>query len=54
MIDINQVHIYIYFMNDKKQAYLIMAHKYDFTFRTLIKMLDNKNNDIFIHMDKKI
>lgn len=36
-----------------KQAYLIIAHKDDFTFRTLISMLDDENNDIFIHMDKK-
>ena len=36
-----------------KQAYLIIAHKDDLTFRTLISMLDNENNDIFIHMDKK-
>ena len=36
-----------------KQAYLIIAHKDDLTFRTLISMLDYKNNDIFIHMDKK-
>lgn len=33
-----------------KQAYLIIAHKDDLTFRTLISMLDNENNDIFIHM----
>lgn len=37
-----------------KQAYLIIAHKDDLTFRTLISMLDNENNDIFIHMDKKV
>ena len=36
-----------------KQAYLIIAHKDDLTFRTLISMLDHENNDIFIHMDKK-
>ena len=36
-----------------KQAYLIIAHKDDLTFRILISMLDNENNDIFIHMDKK-
>ena len=37
----------------EKHAYLIMAHKNDFTFYSLVKMLDNKNNDIFIHMDSK-
>lgn len=36
-----------------KQAYLIIAHQDDLTFRTLISMLDDDNNDIFIHMDKK-
>lgn len=36
-----------------KHAYLILAHKDDTTFRTLIKMLDYKENDIFIHMDLK-
>ena len=38
---------------ESKQAYLIIAHKDDLTFRTLISMLDYKYNDIFIHMDKK-
>ena len=36
-----------------KDAYLILAHKADYTFNTLIQLLDNKNNDIYIHMDKK-
>ena len=36
-----------------KQAYLIIAHKDDLTFRTLISMLDNENNDIFKHKEKK-
>lgn len=36
-----------------KQAYLIMAHKCDETFFTLLHMLDYEKNDIFIHMDKK-
>ncbi len=43
-------------MNNKlqlKQAYLIMAHKCDLTFLTLLKMLDEEYNDIFIHMDSK-
>ncbi len=37
----------------QKHAYLIIAHKADLTFHTLLKMLDDKRNDIFIHMDKK-
>ena len=36
-----------------KQAYLIIAHKADTVFRTLIQMLDHPKNDIFIHMDAK-
>lgn len=36
-----------------KQAYLIIAHKDDLVFYTLLKMLDNSMNDIFIHMDIK-
>ena len=34
-------------------AYLIVAHKSDLVFETLLKMIDNDHNDIFIHMDKK-
>lgn len=37
-----------------KHAYLIMAHKFDLTFKTLISMLDYENNDIYIHMDSKV
>lgn len=36
-----------------KDAYLIMAHKDDLCFRTLISMLDDEKNDIYIHMDIK-
>ena len=36
-----------------KHAYLIMAHKDDYTFYSLIKMIDSANNNIFIHMDSK-
>ncbi len=38
----------------KKHAFLIMAHKDDLTFRTLLSLLDDRRNDIFIHMDKKV
>lgn len=40
-------------MGVTKQAYLILAHKDDLVFRTLLRMLDDFRNDIFIHMDKK-
>jgi len=36
-----------------KHAFLVIAHKYDDTFKTLMKMLDYKDNDIFLHMDIK-
>lgn len=36
-----------------KQAYLIIAHKFDNTLRALLCMLDQVENDIFIHMDIK-
>ena len=36
-----------------KHAYLIIAHKSDETFDTLIRLLDDPMNDIFVHMDKK-
>lgn len=37
----------------EKQAYLIVAHKDDLVFQTLLEMLDDPRNDIFIHMDAK-
>ncbi len=36
-----------------KHAYLIIAHKSDLIFNTLLKMLDDKRNNIFIHLDIK-
>lgn len=36
-----------------KHAYLILAHKSDYVFRSLLRMIDDERNDIFIHMDKK-
>lgn len=37
----------------EKHAYLIIAHKFDDTFKTLLKMIDYEYNDIFIHFDVK-
>lgn len=37
----------------KKHAYLVIAHKDDLTFHTLLQMLDDVRNDIYIHMDSK-
>ena len=36
-----------------KHAFLVMAHKDDATFRTLLRLLDDARNDIFVHMDAK-
>ncbi len=36
-----------------RQAYLIIAHRYDETFKTLLRMLDCDENDIYVHMDLK-
>lgn len=36
-----------------KHAFLIMAHKNDLSFRTLLQQLDDENSDIYIHMDIK-
>lgn len=36
-----------------KHAYLILAHKDDYTFYTLLKLIDDERNDIFVHMDRK-
>lgn len=34
-------------------AYLILAHKVDVVFKSLLNAIDNEENDIFIHMDGK-
>ena len=36
-----------------RHAFLIMAHKDDLTLRTLLSLLDDPRNDIFLHMDSK-
>lgn len=36
-----------------RHAYLIMAHEYNFCLRSLIKCIDDKRNDIYVHVDKK-
>ena len=37
----------------KKHAYLILAHEDNLTLRTLVGLIDDQQNDIFIHMEKK-
>lgn len=36
-----------------KHAYLLMMHEYTNVFVKLLKLLDNENNDIYIHVDQK-
>ncbi|MDR2930471.1 MAG: hypothetical protein LBV06_06175 [Propionibacteriaceae bacterium] len=36
-----------------RQAYLVMAHRDDLVFRTLLSMLDRPYNHLFVHMDRK-
>ena len=38
----------------KKHAYLIMAHNNFYILEKLLKLLDDKRNDIYIHIDKKV
>ena len=40
-------------MHNFKHAFLILAHKYDLVLETLIQMIDDPRNDIYIHMDVK-
>lgn len=37
----------------EKHAYLIIAHKVDYTLMKLLELIDDERNDIFVHMDKK-
>lgn len=37
-----------------KHAYLIMAHHDDYLLRSLVRVLDDPRNDLYIHMDKKV
>lgn len=36
-----------------KHAYLILSHKNDYTVKSLLKLLDYPENDIYVHMDLK-
>lgn len=37
----------------KKHAFLILIHQFDDTLRTLLSMIDDCRNDVYIHIDKK-
>lgn len=40
--------------SERKHAYLIMAHSNFSILKKLLKLLDDRRNDIFIHIDKKV
>lgn len=37
----------------KKHAYLLMVHNHEKQVEVLLSLLDNRNNDIYVHIDKK-
>ena len=37
-----------------KHAYLIKTHEYTHVLETLVKMIDDERNDIYIHIDRKV
>lgn len=36
----------------KKHAYLLMVHNHEKQVEVLLSLLDNRNNDIYVHIDK--
>lgn len=40
-------------VNNNKFAYLVMAHKADYTLKKLLSVIDDERNDIYLHIDKK-
>lgn len=38
----------------KKHAYLIMAHTQFQQVAKLVRLIDNEENDIYLHIDKKV
>ena len=36
----------------KKHAYLIMAHNNPYILKKLLNLIDDKRNDIYLHIDK--
>ena len=41
-------------MNNNRHAYLIMAHNEWELLNTLLSLIDDTRNDIFLHIDKKV
>ena len=40
-------------VNNMKHAYLIIAHNEPFVLQTLLSLIDDRNNDVFLHIDKR-
>ncbi|MFG6672832.1 beta-1,6-N-acetylglucosaminyltransferase [Leuconostoc lactis] len=40
-------------IENNKFAYLVMAHKADYTLKRLLSAIDDERNDIYLHVDKK-
>ena len=38
----------------KKHAYLIIAHNNFYVLEKVLRLIDDRRNDIFIHIDKKV
>lgn len=38
----------------KKHAYLILVHQFTLILETLIRLIDDERNDIYVHIDKKV
>lgn len=47
------VAIFLYVCLSMRFAYLIIAHNEPTLFRTLVRLLDDPRNDIFVHIDKR-
>lgn len=37
-----------------KHAYLLLTHEFSPILETLIRMIDDERNDIYVHIDKKV
>lgn len=40
--------------DNNKFAYLVMAHKADYTLKKLLSAIDDVRNDIYLHVEKKV
>ena len=41
-------------MESQKHAYLLETHQYSKVLETLVRMIDDERNDIYVHIDKKV